>query len=208
MNRSGKGFGAADSFLSKVTFDKKLKVAEEKAAKVFEDDFLDYDDWKYLARDAAALVGTFLADDHGLSFIGSSFRDEIACASLTQTNNEADGIILLISLTSDDDTPFECVGSVQGPEWSGDTDEFIRAANEILAREGFAFTTKWYDSEGRHHMIADYAVNGSHCSQKAEIYAEGGTLITPIPVSKHPSIGRALVFAYSLNKNTNGVAWA
>ena len=145
----------------------------------------------------------FVEEEDDYTFGGTSLHDEVAGVSLLVGDGSdlGNGVVLLVATTGSE-PPFECVGALEGPNWSGTTDELIAQANDLLSQEGFAFTAKWKDAKGQHHLLADYGVSPAHCSEKAQAYAEGGELATPVAVSRHPSIGTALTFAHSLNKST------
>ncbi len=201
--RENKGFGKADRLLNKVAFEQKVREAERRATEIKDWRSLSQEDWLYLTRDAATLVGVFVAEEDDYTFGGTSLRDKLAGISLSAGDGSdgANGVILLVAATGSE-PPFECVGALEGPNWSGPTDELVAKANDLLSQEGFAFTARWKDTKGRHHLLADYGVSPAHCSQKAQAYAEGGELSTPVAVSRHPSVGSALTFAHSLNKST------
>ena len=197
--KAKKGFGKADRLLERVAFEKRLREAERKAKDVFDDRYLSEADWEFLLLDATLLAGVFAAEEFGLTHVGSRLDDELGVTLLRSGEDLEDGVVLGLQTTGSE-PPFEVVGVTEGPKWSGDTDSVVNYVNELLAKPGWAFTAAWTDSEGRRHVTADYGLTQAHCSEKAETFAEGGKLETPVAVSEHPSLGAALCFAHSLNK--------
>jgi len=196
-----KGFGKADRLITRVATERRLREAERKAKDVFDDRFLSTEDWEFLLMDAAVLVGVFTANEFGLTHRGTKLDSGLSAALLTTGDNKANGLVLQLEATGSE-PPFEVIGAIEGPEWSGDTNGIMEYVNKLLAEPAWAFTARWIDEHGKRCQIADYGLMPQHCSYKAEEIAKGGELIPPVAVSEHPSLGSALCFAHALNKNT------
>lgn len=195
------GFGKADRLLERVAFEKRVGRAKRNAQEVRDDRYLSDDDWAFLLLDIALLTGVFAAEEFGLIHRRSKLDGELGAVLLTSGESNTDGVVIQIQVTGSE-PPFEVVGATEGPEWSGDTDGLVNYAAALLAKPAWSFTARWTDCKGKRHQIADYGLTQSHCAHKAEEFAKGGVLVTPVAVSEHPSLGSALCFAHSLNKSS------
>lgn len=226
MKSKTKGFGgAADEVVAKsfrgkedprITNARKLGLdrvpawVKEDAEKAFNPDNLTEDDWAFLAKDCAIMVGVLI--DYSLPEWGKPGGRQIqeedgSWTGLTflkhRKTQESVGIVLR---QANPGVPeWHCVeiftteapGCSQVPD--KDLDSASQLAEKVLNQGAYAFSFT-YDGDSR-GVRAGYALTKDQVEGKAEhMMPKGSSRVGPLFCSEHPSTVKALLFAYCLNK--------
>ena len=226
MKSKAKGFGgSADEMVAKafkgkedprITNARKLGLdrvptwVKEGAEEVFNPDNLTEDDWAFLAKDCAIMVGVLV--DYSLPEWekpgGRQIQEEDGSwTGLTflkhRKTQESVGIVLRQANPGVPEWHCVEIFTTEAPDCSKvpdkDLDSASQLAEKVLNQSAYAFSFN-YDGDSR-GVRAGYALTKDQVGGKAEhMTPEGSSMVGPLICSEHPSTVRALTFAYCLNK--------
>jgi hypothetical protein len=226
MKTNGKGFGGVADLLVAKTFegkedprttnarrlglDRVPQNVRDEAQKRFDPSNLSEDDWAFLAKDCAIMVGV-LTEYYIPGWESGGGRqhceEDGTWTGLTflkyKETQETVGVVL--QQKGPEEPEWHCVEvfTTEAPDCSRIPDEELdkvsRLAERVLNQNACAFSFN-YDG-GSRGTRAGYALKKNQVQGKAEhMTPKGSAIVGPIMCSEHPSTVRAIIFAYCLNK--------